>query len=372
MKRIAHTRSFSKTELTARLGLKLPVIQGPFGGGLSTPHLAAAVSEKGGLGSFGAHHLGPDEIVSVAAAIRARTDKPFGLNLWVSNSDPEALSIKDEDFDHYARTFEPLFQELGLPVPARPVRFGYQFEEQIDALLDAAPPVFSFVFGIPSRSILTACRARGIFTIGAATTVAEAQALEAAGVDAIVASGFEAGGHRPSFLKSAEDSLFGTLSLTQLVVRAVHVPVVAAGGLANRRSIDAALTLGAQAAQLGTAFLACAESGASELHRERLFSAAEHATVLTRAFSGRLARGLGNDWTAAHAHGTRRAAPYPVQGWFLAQLREKALIAGRTDLLTLWCGQAAPLLRHRTVDALIDDLLTVESDITHDTERFAP
>jgi nitronate monooxygenase len=204
--------------------------------------------------------------------------------------------------------------------------------------------------------VLAACRQRDIRTIGAATSIAEAQALEGAGVDAIVASGMEAGGHRPSFLAPAEESLIGTFALTQLLADRVRIPVIAAGGIADARGVRAALTLGAQAAQIGTAFLACEESGTSASHRAALFGDSAHHTTLTRAFSGRLARGLRNRWTDTMQSQAAELAPFPRQGWFVAQLRSAALAAGRDDLVAMWAGQIAPNLRHRNAALLMQSL----------------
>jgi nitronate monooxygenase len=213
------------------------------------------------------------------------------------------------------------------------------------------------VFGVPAPAILAACKRRGIVTVGAATSIAEGRALDEAGVDLIVATGAEAGGHRPSFLARAEDSLMGTLALVPQIADRVKAPVIAAGGIVDGRGIRAVLALGAEAAQLGTAFLATDVSGATPAHRALLFSGRAEHTVLTRAFSGRLARGLANRWTREQ---TAAALPFPLQNWLLGQLRPAAIAAGVTDLISLWSGQAAPLLRHHTVPALMaaltDDL----------------
>ncbi|GHG92311.1 nitronate monooxygenase [Comamonas sp. JC664] len=348
-------RQPSSREALQKLGIRHPIIQGPFGGGLSTERLTAAVSNLGGLGSYGAYQLPPDEIGRVADRIRAQTDKPFALNLWVSDHDAGALS--PEDFERVYRGFEPYYRELGVDKPRPPERYHHRFEDQVEALLEARPPVFSFVFGVPPAAVLAECRRRGIVTSGAATTLAEAEALDAAGVDLIVATGFEAGGHRPSFLARAEDSLMGTMALTPLVADRVKAPVIAAGGLADGRGIRAVLTLGAQAAQLGTAFLACEESGTTDAHRELLFSDRARNTTLTRAFTGRLARGMTNRWTEEMASRVGELPPFPIQSWFLSKLKPAAVKAGRTDLVSLWAGQATPNLRHRTVPALMASLL---------------
>lgn len=349
------------TDFMQRLGLRLPVVQGPFGGGLSSVELVSAVSNRGGLGSFGSHYQSADEIGPLAARIRAATAAPFALNLWIPGPGSEAQLPDAASVERGWHVFEPYFRELGLERPQPPSRLLPDFPAQIEALLEARPAVFSFVFGVPDAKILAACRCRDILTLGAATTVAEALALESAGVDAIVASGMEAGGHRPAFLAPAEVGLNGSLALVPQIVDRVSVPVIAAGGIADARGVRAVLALGAQAAQIGTAFLACAESGAHPMHRELLFSDRAFTTTLTRAFTGRLARGLSNRWTEEMAARTSELLPYPLQGWWVAQMRAAALAQGRTDLVSLWSGQIAPNLRHRTVAALMEALATVES-----------
>jgi len=346
-----------RNEATRRLGITQPIVQGPFGGGLSTAKLAATVANLGGLGSFGAHTLRPDQFANIANEIRALTAKSFALNLWVSDHDEGGLSIGQAEFDRIFAAFAPYFRELGLEKPAMPELYHQHFHEQVDALIEVAPPAFSFVFGIPAPAILAKCRQRNIVTIGAATSIAEAEALDAAGVDLIVATGFEAGGHRPSFLARAEDSLMGTFALTQLVSRRVKAPVIAAGGIADGRGIRAALTLGAQAAQIGTAFLACEESGTTPEHRAVLFSDQARRTTLTRSFSGRLARGVRNRWVEEMAARSAELPPFPIQSWFVSQLRPAAVEAGRTDLVSLWGGQIAPNLRHRKAGDLMQSLI---------------
>jgi nitronate monooxygenase len=345
------------TEVTRRLGIRYPIIQGPFGGGFSTIKLAALVSNAGGVGSFGAQVIPPDRIEALTRDLRAQTNQPFVLNLWVSDHDPGGLELTQEEFDRVYRRFEPYFRELGVDKPQRPQRYHQNYEAQVEALLEARPPCFSFVFGIPSPTVLAECKRRGIVTIGNATSIAEGQALDEAGVDLIIATGMEAGGHRVSFLGRAEDQLMGTFALTQLIAARVKAPVIAAGGIADGRGVRAALLLGAQAAQLGTAFLACEESGTTPEHRAILLSDKAQHTVLTRAFSGRLARGVRNRWTDEVAPTLGTIAPFPVQNWFMAQLRPAAVKAGRSDLVSLWAGQIAPNLKHRTAGALMEALI---------------
>ncbi|WP_460732826.1 NAD(P)H-dependent flavin oxidoreductase [Lysobacter tyrosinilyticus] len=356
---------FPDSEATRRLGIEHPIVQGPFGGGLSTALLAATVSNHGGLGSFGAHMLAPERIGPLTEEIYALTGKPFALNLWVSDHDQGGDQVDLVTFERGWRLFEPYFRELGVEKPrlALAERGHPRFDEQIDALLEASPPAFSFVFGIPSKTVLDECRRREIVTIGAATSIAEALALEAAGVDLIVATGAEAGGHRPSFLAKAEESLMGTFTLVQLISARVKTPVIAAGGIADARGIRAAFALGAQAVQIGTAFLACRESGTTDAHRELLFSQRGQHTTLTRAFTGRLARGLRNRWTEEMAPRVELLPPFPTTSWFVSKLRPAAIAAGRTDLISLWGGQITPNLQHRTAAALMQSLLS-DQDIS--------
>jgi nitronate monooxygenase len=351
------------TKVTRRLGVQYPIVQGPFGGGLSSPRLAAAVSSAGGLGSFGAQGMTPAGIVQIVQEIRGLTDAPFAMNLWVSTEDPGALGTAES---RYAAAMEPLaqfFRELELEPPALPLNRWPGFEEQVAALLEAQPPVFSFVFGILPASVLEECRRRGIVTIGAATTPDEALALEEAGVDMIVASGAEAGGHRPSFLRPPEVSLTGTFSLIPQVADAVRVPVIAAGGIADGRGVAAALALGADGVQIGTAFLACEESNATAAHREALLSRRGRDTMLTRAFTGRLARGLRNRLAEALEQQSAPLLPYPLQGQLVGALREEALRRGRLDLVALWSGQSAALIRHRRAAELFQDLVEATEKI---------
>ncbi|MBO6561798.1 MAG: nitronate monooxygenase [Nisaea sp.] len=345
------------TDAAARLGICHPIIQGPFGGGLSTVELAAKVSNAGGLGSYGAHVTAPEDLADLTRRLSDATDAPFALNLWVSDHDPGGEHPNAAQFERYYPIFAPYYEELGLPAPALPERFHHRFEDQVEALLEARPPVFSFVFGIPERKILEECRRLGIVTIGAATTLAEAEALDASGVDLIVATGLEAGGHRVSFLAPAEESLTGTFSLVQIAATHVKAPVIAAGGIVDGRGVRASLALGAGAAQLGTAFLACAESGTSEAHRDLLFSEAARDTKLTRSYTGRLARGIRNRWIQEMEVQGKELPPFPVQSWFFGAIKAAALKEGRDDLLSLYAGQSAPNLKHRSASALMDELI---------------
>jgi len=350
-------KPWARTRATALLGIDYPIVQGPFGGGLSSVSLTATVSALGGLGSFGCQPCTPAEIIECARAIRKVTDRPFNFNLWVDDRDQRLATFDAADFAKVREIFKPYFTELQVPLPEMPVDLGPRYADQIEAILEAKPPVFSFVFGIPTGSVLEKCRSSGIRTVGAATTVDEAVALERAGVDAVVATGFEAGGHRVSFLESPEDSLTGLFSLLPQVADSVSIPVIAAGGIADARGIRAALALGADAVQVGTAFLATAQSNAPAEHKDKLFAPEAKRTTLTRIFSGRLARGIRSRLTDELKDSEHLLAPYPMQGKFIAPLRSALIRQGRTEFITFWAGQSAALLRHRDATELFRSLV---------------
>jgi nitronate monooxygenase len=335
------------------LGIPHPVVLGPFGG-VSSVELTSRVSELGGLGSYGLYGYDADRILETAARLRDATSRPVALNLWVPLDDVDEVSR--EDFARYAEALGDLYEEVGVPTPTPPERYLPSFDDQLAAVLEARPAAVSFVYGVPPADAVAAAHERDIVVVGTATTVDEAVALEAGGVDVVVASGAEAAGHRVSFLAPAEESLVGTLPLVPQVVDAVRVPVVAAGGIADRRGVAAALALGAAGVQVGTAFLRTRQSAASEAHRRAIAEASAHGTVLTRAMSGRLARGIPN---RAVRRIEERAiiAPFPVQNWLTARFRTEAARRERGDLLSLWAGQAAPLARHDDATTLFAELI---------------
>lgn len=339
------------TPLTDLLGIDLPIVLGAFGGA-SSVELTALVSERGGLGSYGLYGYDGDRIAETAAQLTSATTKPFALNLWLPFDGDHEVRTTEPEFDRYAAALEPYFAELGLPLPGRPDHYLPAFDEQLDAVLEARPAALSFVYGVPTAGVLDRLKSADIVTIGTATTLDEAIALDASGIDAIVATGMEAGGHRVSFLRPPEDSLVGTMALVPQVVDAVRVPVVAAGGIADGRGIAAALTLGAAGAQIGSAFLATDQSGAAPAHRAAL-RARPDRTVLTRAPSGRLARGIPNRLTEE----VTSIAPFPVQNWITGRFRAVAGERGMSQLMSLWAGQAAPLIRHTDAHLLLDALV---------------
>ena len=340
--------------LRAALGLRLPIVQGPMTGS-DTPQLAAAVSAAGGLGMLGCGMRSPAAIAQVAAEVRERTDRPFGLNLFVQDTPaPGAATV-----DAALALLAPLHAALGLPPPAVPARWCEDFAAQFEALLAARPAVASFTFGILDAAQVARLHQAGCYVIGTATTVAEALAWADVGADAVCASGLEAGGHRGTFLASAgagqapsqDDfaaAMVGTLALVPQCVDALAargVPVIAAGGIMDGRGIAAAQALGAQAVQMGTAFLACPESAIVPAYRQALATATATDTRPTRTFSGRPARGIANTMMDALRPHEAAVPAYPVQNALTGPLRRAAAEAGNAGYLSLWAGQGVAAVR---------------------------
>lgn len=327
--------------LASMIGVEHAIILAPMAGGTSTPALVAAVSNAGGLGSLGAGYMTPDDIAKAIAEIHERTAKPFAVNLFAGGYDGTGSSNSAA----MLKLIAPWYERLGLPPPTAPAGSLPPFEQQVEVVLRSEVAVFSFTFGIPAGDVMRRMKERGIKLIGTATTVAEAQALEKAGADAVVAQGSEAGAHRGTFLAPLEDSLVGTIALVPQMVDAVSVPVIASGGIMDGRGIVAAAALGASGVQLGTAFLTCPESGAPPAHKAAVRAAREDGTLLTRAFSGRLARGIVNSFARAMLGNEEALLPYPAQNNLTRPLRTAAARQDNADYLSLWAGQAAPLAR---------------------------
>jgi nitronate monooxygenase len=347
---------WNQTKITELLGIKYPILLGPMGGGFSTPELLAAVSNAGGLGSFGAYTLTPQEIREADKAIKAKTDKPYNINLWVSDVDERLNDYPAESLERVKTLFKSYFDELGIPIPDLDINIPSKFEKQVEVIFEIRPSVFSFIFGIPSKEILDECRRLNIKTVGAATTLDEALALEEAKVDAIVAAGFEAGGHRPSFLRSAQDSLTGTFVLVQQLKARLKTPVIAAGGIADSKGIVAALTLGVDAVQLGTAFLATDESNATAMHKAKLFSDETKYTVLSKSLTGRMGRLIRNRISEEISYETE-VLPFPLQTRLMGPLRAAAMEQGKMDMINFWSGQNAVNLKYSKAEELMAALI---------------
>ena len=320
-------------------------------GGGDTPDLVAAVSNAGALGFIGAAYLTPEQIIATAATVRARTSQPFGINLFApvpasgSRGNPETMLAR----------LGPYFKELGLHLPSLPKSAAISFNEQLAAALESGALVFSFTFGELPVSAIEAIKARKMFLIGTATTIEEAVALEKSGVDAIVAQGSEAGGHRGTFRTDFASGMVGSISLVPQMVDTVSIPIIASGGIMDGRGIVAALALGASAVQMGTAFLTCNEAGVPEAYKEAILTAREDQTRITRAFSGRAARGIVNRFmTEIESHdGDNAILPFPQQNLLTRTLRTEAAKQGRAEFLSLWAGQGVRLAHRQSATELI-------------------
>ena len=333
-------------------GLNIPVVLAPMGGGPSTPELVAAVSNAGGLGSLAAAYSSPAKIEEDIARVRELTKRLFAVNLF----SPQAQLPLSDGVDAVAAFLRPYHERLGLSEPVLPQKPIENFCEQLDAVCKAAPPIVSFTFGLLPPRVTERLKAQATYLMGTATTVEEAKQLEQAGVDAVIAQGSEAGAHRGTFAVAAEEALIGTVALVPQVADAVRVPVIASGGIMDGRGIVAALALGASAVQMGTAFLACKEAGTSAAHRDALLKAREDQTTLTRAFSGRMARGLHNEFIDTWNAAGLKHLPYPWQNAFTQQMRRAGAQSKQAGLLSLWAGQGVRMLREVTAGQLMADL----------------
>jgi len=329
------------------------------GGGPTTPELVAAVSNAGGLGSLGAAYLTPDQITEAIRRIRALTDKPFNVNLFAGGYETE----RHVDPGPMLALLAKIHEAFGLPAPALPVLPPDLFAEQFEAVLDARPAVFSFTFGIPRGDAMARLRARGIASLGTATTVEEARMLAEAGVDGIVAQGAEAGAHRGTFAGPFEAAMVPTLGLVRGILGVVSVPVIASGGIMDGRAVAAAMGLGASAAQLGTAFLTCPESGAPEAHKRTILAARKDTTVITRAFSGRPARGLANTFIARLEGKEDMILPYPLQNALTRAMRTAAAKREDSGFLSLWAGRGVTRARVMPAGELVRRLVDEMNEV---------
>jgi nitronate monooxygenase len=337
-----------------RLGVTQPLVLAPMSGA-STPALVAAVSDAGGLGSHGAGYLTPQAILDDAAKIRALTDRPFALNLFVL---PDEFHEDEPSIDFARATLDTLMEREGLAIRTSiPERWAPRFSEQFAALCEARPAVASFTFNLLTPAQLRELKQRGITVIGTATSVAEARSWAALGADAVSLQSAEAGGHRGTFLHEPEEAMIGLFALLPLAARAVDVPLIAGGGIMDGRGMLAAEVLGATASQLGTAFLACPESAAAQAWKQDLAQADDVRITTIRSFSGRAARGLRNRYVEAMRPYEARLPAYPVMNALTAPLRRAAAAAGRGDLVSEWCGQAASLSRAMPAAELVALLL---------------
>ena len=360
----------ASADFPQNLKIKHPIIQAPLAGGGDTPELVAAVSNAGGLGFIGAGYLSPEQITQAARNVKSNTSRPFGINLFAPAA-PVSASISQ---DVAIRRVAPYFSELGLPAPSLAAGPSFTFYGQLAAALESGASVFSFTFGLLPSEAMQSLKQKKIFIMGTATTVDEAIELEKAGADAVVAQGSEAGGHRGTFRGDFGAAMIGTISLVPQIVDAVRVPVIASGGIMDGRGIAAALALGASAVQLGTAFLTCSESGVPDAYREAILNAMEDQTRITRAFSGRPARGIVNRFmTEVESGGEKEAIlPFPLQNALTRPLRTAAAKSGRAEFLSLWAGQGVRLARRQSAAELVARLVKETDSAIHGLQGSRP
>ena len=341
--------------LLQKVGVRLPIFQAPMAG-VSTPAMAAAVSNAGGLGAIGVGAANAGTARQMIQDVRRATDRAFNVNVFCYRP-----AVRDPAREAtWIRRLATAFAQFDAPPPTRLNEIYKSFvddDAMLTMLLEERPSVVSFHFGIPPADRVAALQAAGIVLLATATSVEEARQIANAGIDAIVAQGFEAGGHRGVFDPDGPDDCLGAFALTRLLVRSFDLPIIAAGGIMDGSGVAAALHLGAAAAQLGTAFIGCAESAADAGYRKALFSTAANHTVMTRAISGRPARSLANKFTALAAEiGDRTIPDYPIAYDAGKALAVAAKAAGDYGYGAQWAGQGAPLARQLPASALVAEL----------------
>ena len=323
--------------------MKHPIIQAPMAG-VTTPEFVATCAEAGILGSIGAGYLSAADTRKFIREVKALTEKPFAVNLFI----PESMEPNEKQLEDAFNALEPIRKELGISSEI-PKNSTTEFDEQVQVLIEENIKVCSFTFGLPDEENVQLMKRHGIFLIGTATTAEEARLSEQRGMDAVVVQGSEAGGHRGSF--HGELTLIPLNELLVDCVKAIYIPVIAAGGIANKEMLNAALATGAQAVQIGTALLAANESGAHSLHKRAILNSTEGNTTLTTAFSGKTARGIKNRFISVMENEV--LAPYPLQNDLTKEIRKEAAKQGKSDFMSMWAGENVHLATAGTIREII-------------------
>lgn len=352
--------------MTQLLKIEYPIIQAPMAGGITTSNLVAEVSNAGGLGMIGAGYMTPNQIKAQIREIKQLTSRPFGINLFI----PNEFAYTDSEVKLANQLLQPIHNQLhinedpNIDIPTCDQVFE-TFNEQIKVVIEERVPVCSFTFGIPSESVIEELKQNNILVIGTATTVEEAIEVEKSGMDMVVVQGSEAGGHRGNFISPSQDSLIGLMSLIPQVVDHVRIPVIAAGGIMDGRGLMASLCLGAIGVQMGTAFLTCIESGAYQVYKEAIMHVQEDQIVLTRAFSGKWARGIKNKFIAEMEKHEDSLPDFPVQNTLTQSIRKASSSQNNTDFMSLWSGQSPRLAKNQTVEMLIKNIMAEAKNINN-------
>ncbi|MBX3710294.1 MAG: nitronate monooxygenase [Gammaproteobacteria bacterium] len=345
-------QSWPNTKITESLKIHFPIIQAPMAGGATTPELIAAVSNAGGLGSLGAGYMTPYEIRNTIKQVRELTDKPFCVNLFI----PERHQATNDQIEISRKIIQEACHELDIHINTPKPPYAPSFEEQMNVILEEKFPVFSFTFGIPDVKWIEALKKNGTLLIGTATSVEEAIILEKHSVDVVVAQGSEAGGHRGTFIGKAEESLTNISLLVSLIDKHIKIPVIAAGAVMDAKGIYTEMRSGASAVQMGTAFLCCSESGIHPLYKQSLLNAKQNTTALTRAFSGKLARGLVNKFIVRMKSHEDTILDYPIQNALTSIMRKEAGRKNFIDFMSMWAGEGAHLCKALPASQLIQEL----------------
>ncbi|MBM7578773.1 NAD(P)H-dependent flavin oxidoreductase [Jeotgalibacillus terrae] len=348
-----------QNDCTKLLGLRHPIVQAPMAGGVTTTLLVTETAKSGCLGMIGSGYLTAQQLHDQILEIQAETNQ-FGVNLFV----PTPFTVNESDVSEAAERLQPFSEKLGLgsDVPAIKTydMLKQTFDQQIDEIISLNVRVCSFTFGLPSDEVVNRLKSNGTILIGTATTVKEAIAAEKAGMDLVTVQGSEAGGHRGNFLQHQEQSMIGLMSLIPQAADAVSIPVIAAGGIMDERGMAAAFMLGAQSVQMGTAFLTTKESGANPLHKEKILTSHEDEVIMTRAFSGKWARGLLNTFT----EGMRDAnmPDFPITNSLTKPIRQAAAKQENSEYMSLWSGQSPKLAKSESVREMVE-WVSQEADV---------
>lgn len=347
------------SKLARLLGVQFPLIQAPMAGGATTSQLIAAVANAGALGSLGAGYMNPTQIKTAIDEIRKLTNNPFAVNLFI----PDKYYATDEQIANMQHIIKQVSPELNLANTTTKLPDLALFDDQLQVIIEQQVPIFSFTFGLLSERHIAKFQKNKTILIGTATNALEAKLLEESGVDIIVAQGTEAGGHRGTFALLAKDSLIGLNALIPQIVNKIKIPLIASGGIMDARGIFAALTLGASGVQLGTAFLTTHESGIHPKYKEALLNTDADNTVLTRSFSGKMARGIKNTFiNRMHAY-EAEILDYPIQNLVTGEVRKLAATNDNPEFLSMYAGQAACLCQQISAHELVNQLNTAMLDM---------
>ncbi|TWI54550.1 NAD(P)H-dependent flavin oxidoreductase [Halalkalibacter nanhaiisediminis] len=347
-----------KNEVTKLLNINYPILQAPMAGGVTTSKLVASVSNSGGLGMIGAGYMTPAQIREQIREIKQLTPNNFGINLFV----PNEIHATESEINTAMDLMKPFYEELQIEEKQAKVSSTeaalVNFHEQVKVVIEENVPICSFTFGIPSKKVVVELKENNILLIGTATNVKEAIENENLGMDLVCVQGCEAGGHRGTFIGGFEESLIGLMSLIPQVADQINIPVIAAGGIMDGRGLSASMCLGAKAVQMGTAFLTCQESGAHHVHKEAILHTTEDEIVLTRAFSGKWARGIKNRFITEMKEHEDGLPNFPVQNTLTQQIRGAASSQNNQEFMSLWSGQSPTLAEHQTVEELISKTMS--------------